>query len=234
MQILGIAIYKGDERRVVKFKPGQLNVLPGWSKTGKSSLLEIAEFCLGRKTATYPGGALDVVTWFALLADFDGLRVVFARPAPTPGAASATTAMYQEGVDDLPEARDLSPNTNTRDLCKQLGRLLGIPEDDAAAGVATLPRATSGQALLFCFQRQGEMANANQLFHRANEEGKSRTIRDSLPFFLGAADNEYLANQARLRDLRSVARETERELSQAREEASQARVKRTYGRDSRS
>jgi hypothetical protein len=225
MQILAIVIYKGDERRIVRFKPGQINVLPGWSKKGKSSLLEIAEFCLGRTTPTYPGGELDVVSWFGLLADFDGTRVFFGRPAPTPGAATASSAMYSEGIDDVPEASELAPNTDARNLRKQLGRLLGIPEDDAAAGVASLPRATSGQALLFCFQRQGEIANANQLFHRANEDGKPRTIRDSLPFFLGAADSDYLADQARLRDLRAAAREVERELSQVRADASQLNVR---------
>jgi hypothetical protein len=225
VQILAIVIYSGDQQRVVRFKPGQINVLPGWSKKGKSSLLEIAEFCLGRTTPTYPGGELDVVTWFGLLADFDGMRVFFGRPAPTPGAATASSAMYQEGIDDVPEARELVPNTDARNLRKQLGRLLGIPEDDAAAGVASLPRATSGQALLFCFQRQGEIANANQLFHRANEDGKPRTIRDSLPFFLGAADSDFLAQQARLRDLRAAAREIDRELSQVRADASQVNVR---------
>lgn len=225
MQILAIATYRGDKRRVVRFKPRQLNVLPGWSKKGKSSLLEIAEYCLGRTTPTYPGGELDAVTWFALLADFDGTTAVFARPAPAPEAQTNSQAMYQEGLDDLPAGNELSPNTTAEALRKRLARLLGIPEDDAVAGEASLPRATSGQALLFCFQRQDEIANANQLFHRAGEEGMARHIRDALPFFLGAADNEYLANQERLRELRRSAREIERELEQARAEASQVRVR---------
>src|SRR3954451_10813014 len=110
MQILAIVIYHGDERRVVRFKPGQINVLPGWSKKGKSSLLEIAEFCLGRTTPTYPGGELDVVSWFGLLADFDGSRAFFARPAPTPGTTTSSSAMYQDGLDDVPEAHELASN----------------------------------------------------------------------------------------------------------------------------
>jgi hypothetical protein len=224
MQILAIVIYKGDERRVVRFKLGQLNVLPGWSAKGKSSLLEIAEYCLGRKTPTYAGG-LDVVSWFGLLADFGGTTAFFGRPAAAPGAASSTRAMFQQGVTDVPQAGDMTPNTDVGNLRKQLGQLLGIPEDDAAAGVTSLPRATSGQALLFCFQRQGEIANANQLFHRANEDGKPRAIRDALPFFLGAADSDYLADQQRLRDLRAAAREIDRELSQARADASQLSVR---------
>lgn len=224
MQIRAIAIYKGDDRRVVRFEPGRLNVLPGWSAKGKSSLLEIAEYCLGRTTPTYAGG-LDVVSWFGLLADFDGTTAFFGRPAAAPEAASSTRAMFQQGLTDVPEANELSPNTDTGNLRKQLGHLLGIPEDDAAAGVSTVPRASAGQALLFCFQRQGEIANANQLFHRANEDGMPRAIRDSLPFFLGAADSDYLTDQQRLRDLRAARREIERELSQARADASQLSVR---------
>ena len=42
-----MALYRhgGRDRRDVRFKPGKLNIVTGESKTGKSALLTITEFC---------------------------------------------------------------------------------------------------------------------------------------------------------------------------------------------
>ena len=53
MNLLAIVLYNRDgHQRVVHFNPGELNIVTGWSATGKSSLLEITEFCLGRDQVT--------------------------------------------------------------------------------------------------------------------------------------------------------------------------------------
>lgn len=59
MNLLAIVLYsKQGEHRVVDFRPGELNVVTGWSRTGKSALLDIVEFCLGRDTLTMPLGPI--------------------------------------------------------------------------------------------------------------------------------------------------------------------------------
>ena len=48
IQILQISVYgKNRERRDVKFTPSHVNIITGASKKGKSSLLDIVEYCLG-------------------------------------------------------------------------------------------------------------------------------------------------------------------------------------------
>ena len=67
---------------------GGLNILTGKSKTGKSALLDIVEFCLGRDTVTIPTGVIsDKVAWYATLLQFGERRVLILRPNPE----SATT-----------------------------------------------------------------------------------------------------------------------------------------------
>jgi hypothetical protein len=69
VQLLGLALYAhGGRRRDVRFLPGRLNIVTGESKTGKSALLAITEFCLGRDTYLVPAGPItDHVAWYGSL-----------------------------------------------------------------------------------------------------------------------------------------------------------------------
>lgn len=216
MQILALAIYRGDEYRVVPFNSGRLNVVTGWPGTGKSSLLEIVEYCLGRTEPTFARGALDVVEWYGLLVEHEGARIFIARPAPREGAASASAAMLQLVASDVAEPGELATNIDTDTLREQLTRVIGIEENVApVSGFGREPlRATIAQALLFCFQRQTEISNPDQLFHRANEDFMPQTIRDTLPYFLGAVGSDYLQRRFRVQEARRELRLARRELDE--------------------
>lgn len=52
LQLINITLYNDDgDTRVVDFRPGELNIVTGDSKAGKSALLTIVDYCLGRETA---------------------------------------------------------------------------------------------------------------------------------------------------------------------------------------
>jgi hypothetical protein len=134
MQLLAIILYNhAGERRVVDFRPGELNVVTGVSKTGKSALLDIFEYCLGRSTITMPVGPItQTVAWYAVLLQMPGGGLAFvARPAATPGAASQQRAMLELGADLVPPAfEDLEVNADARSVREILGRAIGIDENE--------------------------------------------------------------------------------------------------------
>jgi DNA repair ATPase RecN len=74
MQLLAIILYGAlGEQRVIRFRPGALNVVTGISATGKSALLDIVDFCLGRSTVTMAVGPItDRVAWYAVLVQLPG------------------------------------------------------------------------------------------------------------------------------------------------------------------
>ena len=74
LQIRSISIYSRDgERRDVKFKLRALNIVTGASKTGKSALLDIVDYCWGRNECTVAEGEIRKgVSWFAVHFDNDG------------------------------------------------------------------------------------------------------------------------------------------------------------------
>ena len=83
-QILNIAVYnaRGD-RREIEFKPGRVNIITGGSKTGKTALIHIVDYCLGRTECAVPIGVIrDSVAWYAVRIQTDDSQIVIARPSP--------------------------------------------------------------------------------------------------------------------------------------------------------
>ncbi len=218
MQIKAIVLYNAEgDRQVIGLQPGALNIITGVSKTGKSALLDIVEFGLGRSTITMPVGPItNTVAWYGLLLEMGGGDAFVGRPAGRQGAASQSRAMLAFGVDDAPEFGDLDVNADASTVREELGTRIGIDENrgDPAPWMEAL-EANLGHAVLLTLQGQNEVANRNQLFHRANEEGVARAIQNTLPYFLGA----WPADQALKRQQLAVAR---RELKRAESDLARA------------
>jgi hypothetical protein len=220
MRVAAIALFnRAGERRVLRFHPG-LNVVTGWSGTGKSSVLDIIEFCLGRTDPSYPVGVLtETVAWFAAELEHDAAVLTVARPAAGGTSAAVHNAMirFATSVDDL-ELRDLVPNAEARTIRAELTRLLGIPANEVRSGTIGRPplAATASHALLLCFQAQSEIANKAHLFHRADNDEVEDAIRSTLPYFVGAVDVDTIALRQELDNLRRELRRTETRLERAR------------------
>jgi uncharacterized protein DUF3732 len=220
VQLLAIVLYSlwGD-RRVVPLLPGQLNVITGHSKTGKSSLIDIVEFCLGRSTVTMAVGPItDTTSWYAVLLQLpNGVRAFVARPAPRSGAASTQQAMLEVASNLEPlEFAALQVNADAGSIRGQLGALIGIEENRAEARAGSLRQgleANLSHATLLCLQGQSEIANRGQLFHRQGEEGISGAIQDTLPYFLGAVPAGQALKRQALEGYRRDLRRLEAELS---------------------
>ena len=220
MQLLALTLYNRDGRtRTVEFRTGQLNVVTGESKTGKSALLTIVEYCLGRDTMLVPAGPIaDTVGWYGALWDLgDSARAFTARPAPDPGRVSTQRAMLEFGGGDLtPLPLDrLAANADTDSLREQLGRRIGIEENlrERPSGSLQQPlEANLSHAALLCLQAQGEIANQSLLFHRQGEPFVDQTLRDTIPYFLGAVPRDQALRRVRLRDTRRALQRAEGQL----------------------
>jgi hypothetical protein len=132
MKISSIHIYSHHgQRRDLRFRVDGLNVITGRSSTGKSTLSEIIEYCMGRSSFNVPEGVIrDKVAWFAVIYQFENEQVLVAKPTPTAGGASCSTAMLRRGSQlQAPSFEELAVNTDDDAIVKLLSRLLGIPEN---------------------------------------------------------------------------------------------------------
>lgn len=231
MQLLKVALFHRDGRvHEVEFKPGRLNIVLGRSRTGKTALLDIVEYCLGRRAPAIPAGIIDTaVEWFGTLwqlDDADDNRVFLGRPKVQPGHSSTSAAMLLFGGSKLnvPSYEELTVNTDVDSMRVQVGQRLGLNDAriDVGENSSRAPfSVTLGAAALFLFQRQDEIASSTTLFHRQNSVGMAQAIRETLPFFLGAVDGEQAARRAQLREAERTLRQQEHELRNAEADALQ-------------
>ena len=208
---------------MVGFKPGALNIVTGAPATGKSALLDIVEYCLGRSAITMPIGPItQTVSWYAVLLQVAGGRAFVARPAPRPGAASNLRAMLEFGATLEPPPLDrLNVNCDASTVREQLGWAIGIGENGTEPPMYSLRQpleANLGHAILLCLQRQSEIGNRDLLFHRQGEEhgAIARAIEDTIPYFLGAVPRDQAVQRQWLLNARRDLRRAEEDLARAR------------------
>lgn len=222
MKISSIHIYSHDgQRRDLRFKLDGLNVITGRSSTGKSALSEIIEYCMGRSSFNVPEGVIrDKVAWFAVIYQFEKEQVLVAKPTPPGGGASCSTVMLRRGVRlQAPKFNDLVVNTDDDSIVELLSRLLGIPEnrtDVPPEHSRDSFDATVKHTFYYLFQKQGLVANKDQLFYRQNEQHQPQAIRDTLPILLGVSSHDRYELESRLRTAQRDLRINTKQLEQAR------------------
>lgn len=219
IQILDIVLYslQGD-RRILSFNPGSLNIITGDSKTGKSALISIVDYCLGSSSCAVPEGIIrQNVAWYALRITDGTAQHFVARCAPPAGRTTNSEAYYTVGsLVEIPAASELSAVTNINAIAERLKDIIGIglsvhepPDGQTRASLATTLR----HALAFVFQPQNEISQPGFLFHGQRDNWTAQATKDTLPYFLGAVDDDYVAGKAKLKELRSLLRDRERKLS---------------------
>ena len=220
IQLRAIAIYShSGERREIQFEIGRLNIVTGVSKTGKSALLDIVDYCWGRSECTIAEGEIRrAVSWFSVLFDHEGEGVLIARKNPGPGGKASDEIFFARSVDELPPTSEsFGKNITSDGLRDQLTQLLGIAENinsPEPGSSRSAISATSSQAVFFCLQAQDEIANRRLLFHRQGEPFIPNAIKDTLPYFLGAMEEDYYLKQRRYDDAKGRLRKLEREFAE--------------------
>ena len=218
MQILELVLYgKNGKKRTLPFNPGKVNIIPGESKAGKSAVGDIIEYCMGGSSCNIAVGVVrDNVVWYGLLLQFDTNKVFVARKNPDPGRQSTSFCYYEVGTDiGSPETASFTSNTNTEGIEELLTKQIGIsenihiPEEDESREPL---EANIRHALFCCFQSQDEVAARNHLFHRQSEGLPiTNAIRDTMPYFLGAVNEDAVLlaaeRRAKDRELRILARQ---------------------------
>lgn len=223
MKISSIHIFSHDgRRRDLRFKVDGLNVITGRSSTGKSALAEIIEYCMGRSSFNVPEGVIrDRVAWFAVIFQFKDEQVLVAKPTPTAGGASCSTAMLRRGSQlEAPAFEELAFNTDDDTVVELLSRLLGIPENRTEVAIDHSRDsfdANVKHTFYYLFQKQGLVANKDQLFYRQNEQFQPQAIRDTLPILLGVSSHDRYELASKLRTAQRELRICTKQLEQARD-----------------
>lgn len=221
IQILAIVAYSHDGRcRTIRMEPGRVNIISGDSRTGKSALLGVIDYCFGASECDVPEGKVRRnVSWFGLLLQTERGQAFVARQVPA-GDAKASEAVYVKTDSQLatPAHAELRQTTNREGLRSLLASWVGMSDylhEPPPGQTRVSLAATISHALTFCLQSQNEIAQRRHLFHGGSDRFVAQAIKDTLPYFLGAVTDDYVAKQQELKRVRTEMRQIERRLAEA-------------------
>ena len=207
MQTKELVIYglSGKVRRL-PFRLGEVNIITGKSKSGKSAVGAIIDYCLGGSSCNIADGIVrDNADWYGLLLQFRLEQLFIARKNPPADQQSSGYCYVERGVQLIvPEKCDFVSNLNYNGLEELLSGMIGISEN-----LHTTPDGQSRDslsanirhALFYCFQNQYEIASPEILFHRQQEPFIPQAIKDTLPYFLCVVNDDSLALEQERKNL---------------------------------
>ena len=219
IQICDIVLYSHDGRkRVLSLNVGEVNVITGKSKTGKSALIDIVDYCFGSGTCRVPDGIIRrSVSWFGVRLQLSEGQGFVARKCPARSSdASEDCYLVAGGEVEIPEFDSIHQNTNSKGLVETVSGWTGIMENIhiPPKGQTRRPLAASlRHGLMLCFQPQDEIIRRRQLFHMTDDHWKAQGLKDALPYFLGAVEDDYVRKQEELRRLKTELSSVERKLN---------------------
>lgn len=204
----------------VQFELGKVNVISGASRTGKSAVVPIIDYCLGAGACSIPVKTIrKYCEWFGVVvATAQGDKLLARRE---PGAQRSTDDMYlieAERITDIP--RRVAKNTNADAVKRLLDELAGLSKLDFSGGEESTGfdgRPSFRDLAAFTFQPQNVVANPDVLFFKANTYEHREKLRKIFPYVLGAVTPSLMAKQFELGRVRQEMRRRERELKDAQE-----------------
>jgi len=189
-----------------------LNIITGDSKTGKSALIEIIDYCLFSSRSTIPVGTITEFTeLFCIILKCSKKYLIIARPKWGKNHTKAyfsvessekflkkfsfnyfndkTLRALKSVQIDVEEHLGLSV-LDTREIIQSYKR---------GAGKATMRSFTS-----FLFQHQNLIANKHSLFYRFDDFYKRKDTVDQFPILMGWVDGEYYSIMQQLEEKKKL------------------------------
>lgn len=214
-QVLKLVLWSRDERppRVVEFEPGMVNVISGASKTGKSAIIPIIDYCLASGKCSIPVGEIrKACSWFGVVIETREGQKLLARREP--GDARQTGDMYVlEG--ETVEVPDVIPgkNKSSDDVKDILNRLAGLSNLKLDVHGPT-ERISFRDLMAFTFQPQYVIANPMVLYYGADSNDHRDKLKAIFPYVLRALTPDMLAARWEIERLSKELRRRETELEQ--------------------
>lgn len=200
--------------RIVEFQPGKVNVISGASKTGKSAVVPIIDYCLGSDKCAIPVGVIrEHCSWFGILVDtVEGQKLLARRE---PGDQKDTGDMFVMEAPEIAIPAKISGKATNVDAVKGLlNRLSGLSSLDFEPGAeGTFKSRPSFRDLMaFTFQPQNIVANPDVFFFKTDLTEHREKLKTLFPYVLGAVTAEVLQARFELDRLNRNLRRKEAEL----------------------
>jgi hypothetical protein len=219
-QILKLVLWSkaGHPPRILKFTPGIGNVISGASKTGKSAVIPIIDYCLASGKCSIPVGTIrDACSWFGLVVETMSGQMLLARREP--GDQRQTGDMFWlEGREVEVPTEEPIKNITSDAVKRRLDQLSGlsqlrlVPESESSFH----NRVSFRDLVAFNFQPQYIVANPLALYFNADSTEHREKLKAIYPYVIGALTAEMLASRWEVDRLQRALRRAESALAEVR------------------
>lgn len=213
--VLEIAFYGvGGRRRVIKLEPDAVNVITGASGTGKSAIIDAIDYCLGSKGCGLPFYVREHALAVAIHWVLGENHLIIGRNIPRAGKGTEQMFVRSGRSISLPETTDGLDGPTNRDTARTIiERAFGIGdiENPNVTEISQKGRATVRDLTPYLFLSGDVIISKTTLLYDMNRPEKARDIKATMPFFLGAVDQESVLAERNLRQLEAALDRLERE-----------------------
>ena len=212
--IKSIIIFNKDgEKRIVPLKQG-VNIITGESKTGKSALVEIIDYCLCSTRCTIPKGKItDFAYLYTLVMSIGKSSYIVARYT---GENMYKMHFIKECQDfdtnvlELTYFKDRSP-ISYKDAQYEMECALGLFVSNVSTDSEEKEKKASLRNMVsYLFQHQNLMASKFALFYRFSDYYKRKEVIDQFPVFAGMIGQEYYSDLIQLSTLKAKLKQKEK------------------------
>jgi len=200
---------------VVPFHLGKVNVITGASRTGKSAIIPIIDYCIGSGTCSIPIEIIrDNASWYGIIIQTESEKLLLARKVPEVVKTSQECYVLRGKQISIP-TMITEKNQNVDGLKELLNSIANIP-CFSRADEAYNARLSFRDLTHLIFQSQDIIANQSILFYKTHETEHREKLKNWFPFILGAETIEMI-------QARNELKEVEKELSRRRKEFDRAK-----------
>lgn len=188
--------------KMITFQPDKINIITGSSRTGKSAIIPIIDYCLASDKCTIPVETIrNACEWFGVLFNLENEQILLCRKEP--GAQNATNEMYFARGKNLIIPKSIDSNTTTpsvKNILNELFSMSFLDLDPTTSNFSSRPSYRDFMA--FLFQPQNIIANADVLFYKADTSEHRQKLINIFPYALGAVTPQVLAARQEIERLR--------------------------------
>src|SRR5665647_641649 len=172
--------------RKLQFQDNKINVITGASRTGKSSIIPIIDYCLGAEKCAIPVDTIrNACEWFGVLFNLENEQLLLCRREP--GDQSSTNEMYISRAAKVEIPDTIESNINKDAVKNVLNELFSMSFLDLDPGNNNYSsRPSYRDFMAFLFQPQNIVANADVMFYKADTAEHRLKLINVFPYALGA------------------------------------------------
>ena len=190
-------------------------MITGASRTGKSAIIPIIDYCLASSDCFIPIDTIrDNASWYGIIFQTDSEQILIARGVPSGNHASTDFYIQRAASISIPPIIT-EPNEKMDGVKNILNTISSVPyfslEGDSD-NKGYKARLGFRDLMALVFQNQDIVANQNILFYKTHAHEHRERLRNWFPFILGAEDIDVLKARQRLQVIEKRLSQLKREF----------------------